>query len=544
MIDVPTLYADGGNGRGNYCTLNPLDSVLAPTDGNLRYVTSGGAQPCVATIKFPTSGKYYCEATMTSLGGAGLTYFGLFENRTSSSNQYLYQSDGNKYSVAGGTVSYGATYTTGDVIGLAVDVDNGTITFYKNNTSQGTAFTGVSASILSMVAVGQTTGSATSRTTDFNFGQRPFTYTPPTGFKALNTQNLPAPTILKGNQFFDATTWTGDGASSRTIGGLAFQPDFIWTKRRSSGSVNNKDHWLFDSVRGAGSNSLRTLTSNRTDAEFDERGSAGNATAITSSGFTVTSGTTNNTNLNESGNAFVGWQWKANGSAVTNTSGSITSQVNAGTSQGFSVVTWTGTGSTATVGHGLGVAPAMIIMKNRTQGAAGYNWAVYHKSISSASAFVDLNTTAGAGTNTGIWNATAPTSTVFSVGTARINNGDLNVAYCFSEVAGFSKFGSYTGNGSADGPFVFCGFRPRFVMIKRTDTVGSWYMIDTARGTVNVVNPYLIANGANAEATDLSWDLLSNGFKLRSTYTEINASSGTFIYAAFAEHPFKNSLAR
>jgi len=206
-------------------------------------------------------------------------------------------------------------------------------------------------------------------------------------------------------------------------------------------------------------------------------------------------------------------------------------------------VTYTGTGSAQTISHSLGVAPKMIIAKNR---GGTSSWAVYHASIGAGNAMY-LNLTQASAVTTN-WNSTAPTSSVFSVGTAGEANpsGGNLVAYLFAEVAGFSKFGSYTGNGSADGPFVFTGFRPRYVMIKRTDSTGDWFVFDTARNTFNTMSSFLRPNWSDAEATNTnhSIDLLSNGFKSRAVDTGVNASGGTFIYAAFSEHPFKNSLAR
>ena len=205
-------------------------------------------------------------------------------------------------------------------------------------------------------------------------------------------------------------------------------------------------------------------------------------------------------------------------------------------------MTYTGTGANTTIGHGLSAAPKMVIVKNRGSSVA---WTAWHTSIANTQ-YLILDTTAAAATGATWWNSTTPTSSVISVGTSTSTNasGNTYVAYCWAEIAGFSKFGSYTGNGSTNGPFVFTGFRPKFVMIKRTNTTGSWYTFDTSRATYNVVNPYLLADLTNVEATDLSWDILSNGFKLRSSYSEINADSSTMIYMAFAENPFKNSNAR
>jgi hypothetical protein len=541
MLDVPTQWADGGNGRGNYCTLNPVTPYLVNTtlsQGNLvaTKATATSAPKIYGTIGVD-SGKWYWEIKLAAQGGVG-NYYALIGVSTHSSPsstdsaQVLYFGT-NDATLAGdknvnGVVSnYGANYVSGDTIGVALDLDALQITFYKNGTSQG-VISGLTAATY-FPRLGSDGGS-NNATFEANFGQRPFAYTPPTGFKALNTLNLPTPTILKGNQYFDATLWTGNGGSQTITNSGGMQPDFAWVKKRS-GSEN---HELTDAVRGA---NLR-LASNTTDAE-----SAGGI-AFNSTGLSLTGGYGTD---NESGQTYVGWQWKANGTpAVTNTAGSITSTVSAGATQGFSIVTYTGTGANATVGHGLGVAPKMIINKDRINSSVG--WDVYHASMnaSPATGRLQLNTTAAFTTDSTIWNNTAPTSSVFSIGTgssANIN-GNSHVVYCFSEVAGFSRFGSYTGNGSADGPFVFCGFRPRFIMYKRSDSTGNWIMLDTSLNPSNNSSTYLQANLSSSEGTDNVFDILSNGFKLRNGGAASNASGGTYIFMAFAETPFRNSLAR
>jgi len=548
MIDVPTLYADGGNGRGNYATLNPLNSVATLTAGNLNYSSPSTAPaPAYSSIGM-TSGKWYFEYTLTATN----MFIGVWGNGNAGMLATGYPSyywDIGASSAIGLTAEKSSGTSSGtlgnlaanDVYGIALDMDNTTVYFYKNNSLVQTV-TGMTFVGALFFVVGSWSGANASSGVS-NFGQRPFAYTPPTGFKALNTQNLPAPTILKGNQFFNATTYTGNGtttgntqAISNAVNGVSFQPDLVWIKSRSSGT---QFHMWNDSVRGTN----KLIYSNSTGAED----SLSNVfSSFNSDGFTVAYNSTYSqavTNLN--GSTYVAWQWKANGSAVTNTSGSITSQVNAGTSQGFSVVTWTGTGVAATVGHGLGVAPRFIIAKRRN---AAVNWFVGSGAFPSWSyALEGLNTTAAANSGaTAVWNATAPTSSVFSIGTDLSASGGTYVAYCFSEVAGFSKFGSYTGNGSADGPFVFCGFRPRFVMIKRTDSTGNWQIIDTARSTFNESVATLYPNLSNAEdLTNTKLDALANGFKIRGTpSTDFNTSGSTYIFAAFAESPFKNSLAR
>jgi hypothetical protein len=531
MIDVPTLYADGGNGRGNYCTLNPNisnDGSAAYSEGNL---TMSGTPSYGVSSTIPVSAvKSYWEARINANASQDVE-IGIQANpgtNVSSSGGYGWGTKlGRRWANGSATTGF-ATATVGDIVGFAYDNAAGQLDVYKNNTLV-FSITGISTTVDYWVAVsGGGVPGADGYT--FNFGQRPFAYTPPTGFKALNTQNLPAPTILKGNQYFDATLWTGNGTSQTITNNGSMQPDLVWAKSRSAAT----GHILADAVRGA---SL-VLQTNNTNAEVT---ATDHVTSFNSNGFSIGNGGSINVNTS----TYVAWQWKANGSAVTNTSGSITSQVNAGTSQGFSVVTYTGTGANATVGHGLGVAPKMIIVKDRD---SVRNWFVLHNDGTTVRQFEGLNTTSASTTPPAAFNNTAPTSSVFSLAAATGVNGNTikHVAYCFSEVAGFSRFGSYTGNGSTDGPFVFCGFRPRYVMIKRTNSTGDWFVFDTARNTVNTMSSFLRPNWSDAEATNTnhSIDFLSNGFKSRAIDTGVNASGGTFIYMAFAESPFRTSLAR
>jgi hypothetical protein len=331
----------------------------------------------------------------------------------------------------------------------------------------------------------------------------------------------------------DATLYTGTGAGSLTVTNAGqFKPDLVWAKCRNTASQN---HVLVDSVRGASI----VLSSNLTDAEF----AISSINPFNSNGFGA-NGTVNNAySQNVSGQTYVGWQWQAGqGSTSSNTSGSITSTVSVNATAGFSVVTYTGTGANATVGHGLGVAPRMIIAKRRN---TTQDWGVYHASIGNTGALA-LNLTIATDTNIAYFNNTSPTSSVFSVGTGSAFNANTGtfVAYCWAAISGFSAFGSYTGNGSADGPFVYTGFRPKFVLVKRTDTTNDWAIIDTSRSAYNVSSAVLFPDLSDAEQAsgNLTIDILSNGFKLRATST--NASGGTYIYAAFAENPFKNSNAR
>jgi len=306
----------------------------------------------------------------------------------------------------------------------------------------------------------------------------------------------------------------------------------VWGKSRT----NAYEHALFDSVRGAN----KQLASNSTAAEVTQ---TQGLLSFNSNGFTLGTSSDSTVNNAGSGQTYVGWQWQAGqGSTSSNTSGSITSTVSVNASAGFSVATFTGTGAAGTVGHGLGVAPSMYIIKQRS--ATG-DWFVYHQSVG-ATAGLFLNLTTASTTNT-YFNNTAPTSSVFSIGTASgLNaNGVTQVAYCWTPIAGFSAFGSYEGVSSTDGPFIYLGFRPRWIMIKRTNSTGDWTIWDTAMNTYNVVGTGLYADLSSAESSgNAAFDYLSNGFKVRNTFANINVSGGTYIYMAFAENPLKNALAR
>jgi hypothetical protein len=509
----------GGTVRGNYATLNPLVvlGTTAFTNGNLDISVTSANTNNFATIAIPTSGKWYWEYQITTISTAPMG--GIIIANASSLLPYsvVYRTNGNKI-VDDVQTSYGATYTTTDIIGVAADVDGGTITFYKNGTSQG-AITYASGGLFPAVRSNSAPDAFT-----FNFGQRAFANTAPSGFKALCTQNLPTPTIgattaTTADKFFAPVTFTSSATGSVTISSLGFQPDFTWWKSRAT----VVDHYLMDVLRG----SSTYLASNRTLADQ----SYSNIWIPSSNGWTSNNASFYNNDSN------VAWNWKANGSGSTNTSGTITSTVSANTTAGFSVVTYTGNGTFGSVGHGLGVAPSMVIIKTRNN---VYDWLVYHKSLGFLKTLF-LNLTSAAVTATEINNSSSTTMTVQSEACTASNN---YVAYCFAEIEGYSKFGSYTGNGSADGPFVFTGMRPAYVMIKRTDATASWYVLDMARNTYNAANLNLYPNLSNAEATFSALDILSNGFKIRNSDNDFNASGGTYIYACFASNPFKYSLAR
>jgi hypothetical protein len=340
-------------------------------------------------------------------------------------------------------------------------------------------------------------------------------------------------TIDDPSAYFHTQLYTGTGsAQSITNDANAgdFQPDWVWVKKRAGGTARN--HILTDSSRGV----TKGLFSSLNDAEATN---AQGLTSFNSDGFSV--GTYNN--FNESSGTYVAWQWKANGGTTSsNTDGSITSTVQANTTAGFSIVTYTGTGSGATIGHGVGKELDFIIIKRRSDSAT---WAVYSRELGSGKK-LELNGTSGTITNAQFFTAN-PTSSVFSLGTEYDVNGSGGtfVAYCFAEKQGYSKFGSYTGNGNTDGPMVFCGFKPAWVMVKRTDSTSGWRMIDNKRNSYNGQYSTLVANTTEVEYTQSDdfggTDILSNGFKLRDDYSQINTSGGTYIYIAFASSPFVGS---
>ena len=535
MTDVPTLTSATA---ANFAVLNPLNynAYISISNSNLTATNSAGAVACVASSMTMTSGsKYYfeltCQSTVASNFYQGVGIFPTTEFSTSSypgatANSYAYFGyDGSKYNNNTGA-AYGALWTNGDVIGVAVDLVNGTIVFYKNNTSQGTAYSGINTALNYYASVYEY-----ATTASVNFGQRPFTYTPPTGFVALNTYNLPAPTVSQGNTVMDATLYTGTGARLNVVNAAPFYTDFVWIKCRSAA----QDHNLYDSVRGVNN----YLTSDTTAAAVAV---SQGLLAFTPSGFTV--GTGSDAAVNTLGQTYVAWQWQAGqGSTSSNTNGTITSTVSVNASAGFSVVTYTGTGANATVGHGLGVAPSLVIAKGRGTQVATSDWATYHASLGNTQR-IWLNLTNAAATNSTYWNNTSPTSTTFSLGSEGTVNGSGStyVAYCWTPIAGYSAFGSYTGNASTDGPFVYTGFRPRFILIKNASTTGDWTIMDTARDTYNAAITALYPDLANSEGGG-NVDILSNGFKIHNT-TYQNGSGNTMIYAAWAENPFKYALAR
>jgi hypothetical protein len=327
--------------------------------------------------------------------------------------------------------------------------------------------------------------------------------------------------------------YTGTGAATLAITGVGFQPDWVWAKKRSQVDSNVTS----DVVRGVEND----LFTNTTSAEV---ANSNGLKSFDADGFTIGSGSGSGVWGGNSGATYVAWNWKANGAGVSNTAGTITSTVSANTTSGFSIVRFTGTDAIATVGHGLGAVPKFMILKGIERSDW---WGVYHVSLGNTK-YLQLNTTSAEGTSSTLWNNTTPTSTVFTLADqSAINpNGELSIAYVFAEVPGYSAFGSYTGNGSSDGPFVYTGLRPAFIMIKSSSNAENWRIVDIARSPTNTgsQDPTLYPNLDIAEGNTTDLDFLSNGFKLRETDTETNASGYTYIFACFAENPFSIALAR
>ena len=656
LEDTPTL---------NYPTLNHRDigfttqTQMVFSNGNLQVKAESGKWASTRGTFHVKTGKWYWEvkvlssATFRPFVGIIESTVRLASNQTEQSNELGPTSTGIAYwtgmpLIRGGTNTTGTSTnvpscTVGDIVGVALDMDNKKVFFSKNGTffaSQdpanssgelvGFSTTMQNATIAPAIQVYNNTSEAA-----MNFGQRAFDYTPPTGYEKLNSANLPDPTILLPDKHFETLLYTGNGGT-QSITGLEFQPDWVWLKKRN-GTTNNL---LYDAVRGA----TKELSSNLTAPEGNEPGSV---SSFNSNGFSVGS----NGGVNGNSDTFVGWNWNAGDtdsktytvtvvsdsgnkyrfdgygtSAVTldlaeggtyifnypsahpfkfsttadgthgggseyttgvthnsstqvtivvaasaptlyyycsshsgmggqvntnstlgssNFAGSIQSTVKVNTTAGFSIATWTsdGSGSPTSFGHGLGVQPDFVLIKNRS-GSNG-NWQVWSSTFSNATNnFISLNLDTGTQTAGAAMWGTINSSIVSFRHSANSSNGNTMIGYFFNSVEGYSKFGKYTGNGNANGPFVFTGFRPAWVMIKRTDANNDWIIADYKRSPDNTVDIGMYANLTNSDNTTDRYDFLANGFKIRNNLNESNASGGSYLYLAFAESPFKNSRAR
>ena len=553
------VYADynSQNGSASYTLSN----------GNLTFLGTGNNDNQCGTIGVST-GKWYYEARLDNVPERSVSGWGCGINTTTANIGSI-----NYYTVVGSRgdssnldlVNRGTIYadnvhspSAGDIVAYALDLDSNprTLTPYINGV--GFATTSIIAPIETFYYPLIGDSSATDSTITVNFGQNPtfsgivtagtytdsngkglFKYEPPSGFLALCEDNLPTPAIKNPGEYFKTVLYTGDGSLGRSITGIGFTPDLVWVKNRTGTNY----HLWYDSVRGPGA----VIFSNSTDSE--QYYSGGSLLSFDSDGYSVNHNSNTNS-LNTSGGNIVAWCWQAGaGTTTANTDGSINSVVSVNQDAGFSIISYTGTGSAETLGHGLDEKiPSFIIQKDRDHNATS-NWIVYHKSLG-ATKYVLLNTTGAEQDNPGAWNDTEPTSSLINIG----NFGDMSpngipcIMYAWAEIEGFSKFGSYVGNDSSDNAFVYCGFKPAMIIIKNVDVTDNWHIADSSRKSVNPVNMVLRVNLSNAEVPQADGsafdiDFLSNGFKIRGANSEIG-DPNRYIFAAWAESPFTTANAK
>ena len=566
MVDSPT---------NNFSTFNPLDpqgtTSITFSEGNLKVVQAASWTGAVNNVLM-TSGKWYWEYSGTDMSNSGV---GVIKPNGAqhlamnvANNGYFGDSDrgyginfqfGNECDFYTNTTKttdgYLSAYSNGDVIAVAYDADTGKIWIAKNNTwgttSGGLGNPSTAANPAATVAnpeEGYLAGfSLENCTIVANFGQDSsfagnktaqgnqdgndigdFYYEPPNGFLALCTKNLPDVAVTP-SEHFNTVLYTGNGTTGQSITGVGFQSDLSWFKAREN--TTGSSHRLYDAVRGV----THHLRSNTTGAETTDT----ELTSFDADGFTIDDD--GNGSINDNNIAYVAWNWKANGSGSSNTAGTINSTVSANVDAGFSIVSYTGDGNNgATFGHGLSSTPEIVFIKNRS---SAQNWVAWGGGSSALFGRMLLNTTVG---NLTSYNATFSSSlvTMPDYDQSWNGNGNEHIAYCFHSVDGYSKVGSYTGNGSTDGTFVYTGFRPAFIMVKSSSATGHWEIHDTTRDVSNVSVKRLFPNYSSAEDSDGAWDILSNGFKFRTIHSSINASGASQIYIAFAESPFKYSNAR
>jgi hypothetical protein len=582
VLDSPTNNFATLNSLTNYPNTQGVNPQRVFSEGNTRVKHSVNAYGSVVTNVPVNFGKWYVECCVDDLylNQCGMAVASA--ERVDDSQHIPFITDNGSgsgwgydasslFSMTTGTIvsTPNVKFSDGDIMAMTLDLDSSprTCEFFKNNVSIVSVPDIDSDGNMSDIifAFGRRSGPSDMQEMTVNFGQDSsfagkktaqnntdangigdFYYEPPSGYLALCEDNLPDPSIADPTAYFNTVLYTGNG-STQSISGVGFQPDFTWIKERTSTS----SHRLYDTLRGVNT----YLQSNSTDAEGTNAGNG--LTSFDADGFSLGS----NTAVNESGITHVAWNWKAdNTSGSSNTDGTITSTVSANTTAGFSIVSYTGTGVAGdTMGHGLSQAPEVVIMKKRaSNGADGVrSWTVWNKDLTDGN-YLYLNATNAqfggrffgeVGNVT--YPYTEPTASLITFGGVNTGqyqevnyNGDDYIMYCFHSVEGYSKFGSYTGNGSTDGPFVYTGFRPAFVITKAYGSTSSWQMFDSKRSPYNEVDKRLRADTSGAEDTNLERDFLSNGFKIRTNNATLNGSGVNLIYMAFAESPFKYSNAR
>jgi len=558
-VDSPT---------NNFATFNPIDASgndNTYSEGNLKvYLHNQGQDETVKATMGASSGKWYWEHyAESSTDDGGNFYVGI--RSPDESNYWIVRGSNGEYETTGGTqgTNSAISYDVGDIVGVAVDLDNSKWWVSINGVFVGSPTSGTSPihSNLSgtVLPTTQNANSGERHTFVVNFGQDSsfagnktaqgnqdgndigdFYYTPPTGYLALCTSNLPAVDVVP-SEHFNIVTYSGDGATDQSITGVGFQPDFTWLKRRNA----SERHMLVTPLHTHTSGAYHWNDSASNEGDFSGGVGLG---SFDSDGFTFDG---SDATWNASGSTYVSWNWLAGNTTLGTgdfTQGDIASTCRRNVDAGFSIISYTGNGSSnQDVGHGLSKRPEMVFYKNRDENSR--NWSVYHKDMnpSDEGAFhMNLNLTDARGAASVIFNDQETTATTIPVGTSSDNNdsGSKHIAYAFHSVDGFSKVGSWVGNGSTNGTFVYTGFRPAYLLLKASTRTGAWTILDNKRDVDNSVGEYLIASSSQAESTHLHLDFTSNGFKFRNNGGDYNDDGDTFVYIAFAETPFKYSNSR
>ena len=580
-------------GNANFATWNRLANVNPSLSysafildkGNTRFRGNTGGTSTMTSTHSMTSGKWYIEVYAENNPAGGWPTLGICKTSSISitqniSNYQYASSDTNNKSEVVGTsgqivkfgasaASGGVSWTSTDILQIAVDIDAGKWWFGKNNTWAGsgdpangnnpidtfTSGTEMSVWLASYngssymhINAGQDdtfNGNVTAAGNADGNGYGAFKYSPPASFLALCSANMSVSSDIdpagddgatdNPTKQFGIVTYTGSSTSAQTITGLGFKPDLVWAKMRNSSQRN----FLTDTSRGIS----KHLFSDATSAEETDS-SMGNTnpiyTAFNDDGFVFG---TSGSGPNDSGRTYVAWCWKANGgTTASNSNGSITSTVQANTKSGFSIITYTGTGSNATIGHGLSAKPDFFTIKNR-DGGAGMAWATYHSALG-ATKYLEIDANDGAYSGSTRFNDTEPTTSTIGIGTiSHVNSsGSDYVCYAWHNVEGMQRFGSYTGTGNADGAFIYTGFRPRLLAVKKTSGSDNWVVIDSARETFNAMGEKILmwdTTDAEFDPTNVNLDFVSNGVKMRNTDGKINANGADYIYMAWADVPFK-----
>tara|TARA_Y100000114_G_scaffold113216_1_gene107073 strand:+ start:779 stop:2464 length:1686 start_codon:yes stop_codon:yes gene_type:complete len=552
---------------GNFPLWSPLiKDAVNLSKGNTRFDGTTSSRGAMTSFAIPTGTKFYVELLVKQFNYYNIVFglanpqfnVGTYDESDASINGIIFRantaSSWDTCSLTNGSRgSFGSNVgqTSARVLAMTVNRVDNEIKMYLDNTLKHTisisatevyhivcSFTGGANSNVHMNincghdSTGAGDFSAGGNADENGFGD--FQYSPPTGFLAPSSANLPISDDIDPAQTdddypskqFGVVTYTGN-TSTNAITGLGFQPDLVWVKSRNQ----SRNSYMADSSRGTN----KIISSTLTEVERTET----NLTSFDTDGFTLSNNYDYRQNWNESGYTYVGWCWRANGgTTASNSDGSITSTVQANTKAGFSIITYTGTGSNATIGHGLSKAPEFYIVKNRS---SGENWTCYHVGIGETH-YLTLNTDAVASDNNTFWNDTAPTTSVISLGTNARCNGSSNnmVGYAWHSVDGMQRFGKYTGNGNSNGAFIYTGFRPSLIFLKNTESASSWLVHDDERDTFNPVNEILLWNTSDAEfESGDRVDFLSNGFKLRNSNAGMNGSGTQYVYGAWASTPFK-----